>query len=137
MHPSVGDKGSQVAIRMRMRCEARHAFVKAQANQMLHRLFEIELGPGLNHKSVTVAFSTVNFVEKGFLVWSRLGMAPVSRGIQGQSNVWVVFGGKCYLIVQEHCRPAVGEEAIYGRPEIQEASVFSGVCNPPIGVMRI
>eukprot|EP00434_Breviolum_minutum_P008339 symbB.v1.2.007358.t1/scaffold451.1/size378644/4 len=48
-------------------------------------------------------------------------------GKQGQSNLWIVFGGRCFLIAQEHCREAIGEEALYGRPEVQEAlNLFKG-----------
>ena len=49
-----------------------------------------------------------------------LGPAMVV-GLHGQSNVWVTYGGKCYLVAQEHCRQAIGEEALVGRPEVQEA----------------
>lgn len=49
-------------------------------------------------------------------------------GLQGNSNIWVVFGGKCFLVAQEHCREAVGEENLNGRPEVQEAiGVFKGM----------
>lgn len=129
MHPSVGDKGSQVAIRMRMRCEARHAFVKAQANQMLQQTVRNRTRPWVEPQIGDRCFFYREFRRKGVSglvkAWHGPGLVV---GIQGQSNVWVVFGGKCYLIAQEHCRPAVGEEAIYGRPEIQEAiSVFRGM----------
>ena len=49
-----------------------------------------------------------------------LGPAMVV-GLQGNSNLWLVYGGKCYLVAQEHCREAIGEEALFGRPEVQEA----------------
>lgn len=49
-------------------------------------------------------------------------------GIQGQSNVWLVFRGRCYLVTQEHCRAAVGQEILYSKPEVREAlNLFKGM----------
>ena len=41
-------------------------------------------------------------------------------GIQGH-NAWISCGGRCFLVASEHIREAVGDEGLYGDPEVQRA----------------
>ena len=120
-HFSVGDRGSQVARRMKMRQEARLAYIKCQADRMLQQTARNKTRPWKEPQIGDKCFFFHEFRKKGVgMVKGWHGPALVV-GLQGQSNIWIVFGGKCYLIAQEHCREAVGEEALFGRPEVQEA----------------
>ena len=68
----------------------------------------------MNLKSVTNAFSFERSVERNRKVLF----------LSGKGLLWLLgsmaTGGKCFLVAQ-HCREAIGEEALYGKPEIQEA----------------
>eukprot|EP00438_Fugacium_kawagutii_P019541 Skav235674 [mRNA] locus=scaffold358:1207972:1219069:- [translate_table: standard] len=128
-HPSVGDKDSQVATRMKLRCEARQAFVRSQAHHMMMRTARNRTRPWSEPQIGDKCFFYREFRKKGVqgLVKAWRGPALVV-GLQGQSNVWLVFGGRAYLVAQEHCREAVGEEVLYGKPEVQEAlTLFKGM----------
>jgi hypothetical protein len=121
-HFSVGDRNSKVAMRMKMRHEARMAYVKSQAQNMLQRTARNRTRQWKNPQVGDKCFFYHEFRKKGVSgkVKGWCGPALVV-GLQGMSNIWIVFGGKCFLVAQEHCREAIGEEHLYGRPEVQEA----------------
>ena len=130
-HFAVGQAGSQLARRMRFRRQSRQAYVNAQASQMLSQTARNRARPWKEPQIGDRCFFFREVRPKGAkgVVKKWLGPALVV-GIQGQSNLWVVFGGKCFLVAQEHTREAVGEEVLYGKPEIQEAlGVFKGLMN--------
>ena len=121
-HFSVGDRHTQVAKRMNLRNKAKMAFIQAQAQEMLNQTARNRTRPWHEPQVGDRCFFFHEFRKKGTpgLVKGWYGPALVV-GHQGQSNIWIVFGGKCFLIAQEHCREAIGEENMYGRPEVQEA----------------
>ena len=121
-HLSVGDRRSQIAQRMRYRHIARQEFIKSQSNEMLNRTARNRTRswkePSIGDRCFFYREVRKKGVSGKFPCWQ--GPALVV-GIQGQSNYWVVFGGRCFLVAQEHMREATGEESLYGRPEVQEA----------------
>ena len=121
-HFQVGDQGTQVAKRMKYRHHARLAFVHAQASALLHRTARNKTRPWKDPQLGDKCFFFREIRQKGVVGKVPRWLGPgLVVGLQGSSNVWVVFGGRCYLVAQEHCREAVGEEALFGRPEVQEA----------------
>ena len=126
MHFEVGERGTQVARFMRYRQQSRQAYIQIQANNMLQRTVRNRTRPWKDPQIGDRCFFYREARKKGVtgVVKGWHGPALVV-GAQGQSSLWVVFGGKCFLVAQEHCREAVGEEKLFGRPEVQEAlSVF-------------
>ena len=121
-HFDVGEGGSQVAKRMKYRHQARQAYIESQANQMLNRTARNKTRPWVEPQIGGKCFffrEVKRKDQKGKKpCWQGPGLVV---GIQGQSNFWVVFGGRCYLVAQEHLREAVGEETLFSRPEVQEA----------------
>ena len=119
-HPSVGDPGGDVAVRMRFRYHAKLEFLKSQARQMLlrtahnrtRRLPIPRIGQLVffwraeNNKKRA---SQSKWVGPGYVV-----------GIQDR-NAWVACGGRCFLVAGEHLREAIGDEQHYGDPELQKA----------------
>lgn len=102
---------------------------QAQAHHMMTRTARNRTRPWHEPQIGDKCFFYREFRKKGVsgLVKAWHGPALVV-GIQGQSNLWLVFGGRAYLVAQEHCREAVGEEAFYGKPEVQEAlTLFKGM----------
>ena len=130
-HFSVGEKGSQLAKRMKYRTHAKQAFVNAQAQEMLSRTARNRTRPWSEPQIGDKCFFYREVRKKGVPGLQKRWLGPaLVVGIQGQSNVWVVFGGKCFLVAQEHTRQAVGEESMIGRPEVQEAlAIFKGLIN--------
>ena len=121
-HFSVGDRGSQVAMRMKYRQSARQAFVKAQATQMLNRTARNRTRAWEEPRIGDRCFFFREVRKKGIKGKHPTWLGPaLVVGIQGQSNYWLVFGGRCFLVSQEQIREAVGEEALFGKPEVQEA----------------
>lgn len=120
-HFDVGVEGSQVARRTRLRHNARQAFVQAQASEMLSRTARNKTRPWKEPQLRDSCFFFRELRKKGVRgsIPTWLGPALVV-GKQG-SNLWLAFGGRCYLVFQEHAREAVGEEILFGRPEVQEA----------------
>ena len=121
-HFDAGVQGSQLARRLKFRYHARQSFIHAQSASMLNRTARNRTRPWVEPKVGDKCFFFRQVKKKGQsgLVDCWRGPALVV-GVQGQSNYWVVFGGRCYLVAQEHCREAIGEEALFGRPEVQEA----------------
>ena len=130
-HFSVGEKGSQLAKRMRYRTHAKQAFVNAQAQEMLNRTARNRTRPWSEPQIGDKCFFYREVRKKGVPGTQKRWLGPaLVVGIQGQSNVWVVFWGKCFFVAQEHTRQAIGEEALIGRPEVQEAvAIFKGLIN--------
>lgn len=121
-HQAVGDKDTQIAVRMKMRVEARKAYFTAQSSHMLSQTARNRTRPWKEPQIGDRCFFFHEFRKKGVKGVTKAWHGPaLVVGLQGQSNIWVVYGGKCYLVAQEHCREAVGEELLYGRPEVQEA----------------
>ena len=122
LHLSVGDRNSQIAQRMKYRHVARQEFIKCQSNEMMNRTARNRTRswkePSIGDRCFFYREVRKKGISGKFPCWQ--GPALVV-GIQGQSNFWVVFGGRCFLVAQEHMREATGEEALYGRPEVQEA----------------
>ncbi|OLP76028.1 T-complex protein 1 subunit eta, partial [Symbiodinium microadriaticum] len=119
-HPSVGDPGSDVAVRMRFRYHAKLEFVKSQARQMLlrtahnrtRRLPIPRIGQLVffwRAENSKKRASQSKWVGPGYVV-----------GIQDR-NAWVTCGGRCFLVAGEHLREAIGDEQYYGDPELQKA----------------
>lgn len=130
-HFSAGEPGTQLAKRMRFRTQSRQAYVNAQASAMLSQTARNRTRPWKEPQigDRCFFFREVRSKHTKGVVKKWLGPALVV-GVQGQSNLWVVFGGKCFLVAQEHTREAIGEEMLYGKPEIQEAlTVFKGMMN--------
>ena len=121
-HPQIGDKNSVVARRMRFRHVARLAFIQSQASQMLNRTARNKTCKWEEPQIGDRCFFFRQVRKKGqpgvFSVWQGPGLVV---GIQGQSNYWIVFGGRCFLVAQEHIREAIGEECLFGKPEVQQA----------------
>ena len=130
-HFSAGEPGTQLAKRMRFRTQSRQAYVNALASAMLSQTARNRTRPWKEPQigDRCFFFREVRSKHTKGVVKKWLGPALVV-GVQGQSNLWVVFGGKCFLVAQEHTREAIGEEMLYGKPEIQEAlTVFKGMMN--------
>ena len=126
-HFSVGDRGSQVAKRMKMRHDARLEYIKCQSKLMLQQTARNKTRPWKEPAIGDKCFFYHEFRKKGVGIVKGWHGPALVIGLQGQSNIWIVFGGKCYLVAQEHCREAVGEEHMYGQPEVQEAlAIFKG-----------
>ena len=125
-HFDVGDGASQVAKRMKYRHQARQAYIESQASQMLNRTARNKTRPWLEPQIGDKCFFFREVIRKDQKGKKPCWLGPgLVVGIQGQSNYWVVFGGRCYLVAQEHLREAVGEETLFSRPEVQEAlSIF-------------
>jgi hypothetical protein len=120
-HFEVGNSGSQVARRMRFRYNARQSFVQAQASEMLNRTARNKTRPWVDPQIGDTCFFFRELRKKGLKGKQPSWLGPsLVVGKQG-NNLWVVFGGRCYLVAQEQCREAVGEELLFGRPEVQEA----------------
>eukprot|EP00439_Symbiodinium_sp_Y106_P010950 s656_g1.t1 len=119
-HPSVGERGSDVAIRMRYRYHANMEYVKSQARQMLlktahHRTRRIPV-PRIGQmvffwrdQGSKKRDSQSKWVGPGYIV-----------GLQDR-NAWVACGGRCFLVAGEHLREAVGDEKHFGDPELQKS----------------
>ena len=138
-HFGVGERGTQVALRMKYRHHARQSFIQSQASQMLDRTVRNRSRKWEEPKIGDKCFfyREVRKKDQKGVVSCWRGPALVA-GIQGQSNYWVVFGGRCYLVAQEHLREAVGEEALFGKPEVQEAiSIFKDTSNKNEGTPYI
>ena len=122
LHFSAGDRETQIGRRMKYRVSARKAYVKVQASELLNRTARNKTRQWHEPQIGDRCFFFREVKKKGIpgKVPQWLGPALVV-GLQGQSNLWVVFGGRCYLVAQEHCREAIGEEALFGRPDVQEA----------------
>ena len=121
-HPGVGDRGHHLALVMRTRLAARKAFVEAQAQDMLHRTVRNRTRAWKEPKIGDLCFfyrENRKTKDKG-VVSGWVGPAQVV-GLQGNGNIWVTMGGRCYLVAQEMCREAVGEEELFGRPAIQQS----------------
>ena len=128
-HFSVGDRGTQLAKRMRYRNEARQEYIRSQAQRMLNQTARNKTRAWKEPQIGDRCFFFREIRNKGTkgVVRKWLGPALVV-GLQGQSNLWLVFGGKCFLVAQEHTREATGEEVLYGKPEVQQAlSLFKGM----------
>ena len=119
-HPQVGDPKSDVAVRMRMRYQAKLEFIRSQAKSMLlrtayqrtRRISQPQVGQMVffwRAEGAKKRESQSGWVGPGYVV-----------GIQ-ESNAWVACGGRCFLVAGEHLREAVGDEKFYGDPEIQKA----------------
>ena len=122
MHYSVSDRHTQVAKRMKYRHHAKLAYVESQAKELLNRTARNKTRSWKEPQIGDKCFFFREIRRKG--ITGRVGMwlgPALVVGLQGQSNIWVTLGGKCYLVAQEHCREAIGEEALFGRPEVQEA----------------
>ena len=133
MHFSVGEKGTQLFKRMKLRTQARQSFFQAQSTQLMNQ----------TARNRTRAWHEPQIGDRCFFfreVRPKGGKGVVKKwqgpalvvGLQGNSSIWIVFGGKCFLVAQEHCRECVGEENLVGRPETQEAlGVFRGMIQNP------
>lgn len=121
VHFNAGERHTQLAKRMKYRCAARQAYINAQAQELLSQSARNRTRTWKEPQIGDRCFFYREVRRKGVsgLVKAWHGPATVV-GLQGQSNVWLVFGGKCFLVASEHCREAVGEEIIYSRPEVQE-----------------
>ncbi|CAE7195067.1 RE1 [Symbiodinium sp. CCMP2592] len=119
-HPSVGEKGSDVASRMRFRYHAKMEFVRSQARQMLLRTAHNRTRklpvPKIGQM---VFFWRAEKSKKGDSQSKWVGPGYVV-GLQ-DGNAWVAIGGRCFLVAGEHLREAVGDEKQYGNPEVQKA----------------
>lgn len=118
----VGERGNRLARLVKFRYEARCAFVKAQSQDMLNRTVVNRTQPWKEPKIGQLIFfyrENRKTKEQG-VVSGWIGPAMVV-GLQGNSSVWVPYGSRCFLVAQEHCREAVGEEQLFGRPEVQQA----------------
>lgn len=121
-HLSVGDRNSQIAQRMKYRHVARQQFIQSQSNEMLNRTARNRTRSWKEPSIGDRCFFYREVRKKGFSGKFPCWQGPaLVVGIQGQSNYWIVFGGRCFLVAQEHMREATGEESLYGRPEVQEA----------------
>ncbi|CAE7351286.1 MAL3P3.6 [Symbiodinium sp. CCMP2592] len=119
-HPSVGEAGSDVAVRMRYRYHAKMEFIRSQARQMLlrtahNRTRKIPI-PKIGQ---LVFFWREARGKRGDNHSSWHGPGYVV-GIQDR-NAWVTIGGRSFLVAGEHLREAVGDEKHFGNPEIQKA----------------
>ncbi|CAE7707379.1 RE1 [Symbiodinium sp. CCMP2592] len=119
-HPSVGETGSDVAVRMRYRYHAKMEFIRSQARQMLlktahNRTRKIPI-PKVGQ---LVFFWREARGKRGDNHSSWHGPGYVV-GIQDR-NAWVTIGGRSFLVAGEHLREAVGDEKHFGNPEIQKA----------------
>ena len=85
---------------MKLRNEAKLAFVKAQANEMLNQTARNKTRPWHEPQTGDKCFFFHEFRKKGVsgMVKGWYGPALVV-GHQGQSNLWIVFGGKVF----SHC----------------------------------
>lgn len=121
VHFNAGERGTQLAKRMKYRCVARQAYINSQAQELLSQSARNRTRTWKEPQIGDRCFFYREVRRKGVsgLVKAWHGPATVV-GIQGQSNAWLVFGGKCFLVAFEHCREAIGEEIIYSRPEVQE-----------------
>ena len=118
--PSVGEKGSDVAIRTKYRYHANLEHIKTQARQMLlktvhHRTRKLPV-PKIGQmvfvwrdQGSKNRESQSKWVGPGFIV-----------GLQDR-NAWVACGGRCFLVAGEHLREAVGDEKHFGEPQLQKA----------------
>ena len=99
-HPSVGDAGSDVAVRMRYRYHAKMEFVISQARQMLLRTAQNRTRKIPVPKIGQLVFfwraenskkrdSQSKWVGPGYVV-----------GVQDR-NAWVACGGRCFLVAGE------------------------------------
>ena len=122
LHFDAGDPSTRVAARMKYRHHAKLAYVHAQASQLLNRTVRNKTRAWAEPNIGDQCFFYREIRKKGIpgKVGKWLGPALVV-GLHGNSNLWITYSGKCYLVAQEHCREAIGEEAIAGRPEVQEA----------------
>lgn len=121
-HFQVGERGSRIAQLMKFRYESQKAFVEAQSKSILERTVENRTRPWKEPKIGDLCFfyrENRKTKQQG-LSSGWVGPAYVV-GLQGNSSVWVTMGGRCYLVAHEHCREAIGEEQLFGRPQIQEA----------------
>ena len=119
-HPSVGEPGGDVAVRVRYRYHAKMEFVRSQARQMLlktahNRTRKLPV-PKIGQ---LVFFRRAGNQKKGESQSKWLGPTYVV-GLQDR-NAWVAVGGRCFLVAGEHLREAVGDEKFFGNPEIQTA----------------
>lgn len=127
-HFEVGERRSHVARLMKFRYESQKAFVESHAKLILERTVVNRTRPWKEPGIGDMCFfyRENRKTKHHGVVSGWVGPAYVV-GLQGNSSVWVTMGGTCYLVANEHCREAVGEEHLFGRPEIQEAmSVFKG-----------
>lgn len=122
-HPDVGTPKSDVPRRMCFKYYAKMAFIKAQAKNILARslhartrkLVSIEVGQQVffwRNDSKKDRMKGTNWKGPGHVV-----------GLQGD-NAWFVCGSRCFLVASEHLREIVGNEKLYGDPEIQKTIVL-------------
>ena len=131
-HFGVGDRGTQLAKRLKFRNEARQGYIQAQAKHMINQTARNKTRPWKEPQIGDRCFFFRETKIKGSKGVHKRWLGPaLVVGVQGQSNLWIVFGGRCFLVAQEHTREAVGEEALYGKPEVQEAlSIFRNLGDP-------
>lgn len=107
---------------MRYRHEAKQQYIKAQASHMLARAARNRTRPWTEAQIGDRCFFFREVRRKGVVgavpTWVGPGLVV---GVQGKANYWVAVGGRCFLVAQEHLRQATGEEALFGRAEVQEA----------------
>lgn len=134
-HLGVGDRGTQIFQRLKMRAQARQSYFHVHASQLLSRTARNRTRAWSEPQIGDRCFFFREIRQKGVKGTIKKWQGPaLVVGIQGQSNVWVVFGGRCFLVAQEHCREAVGEESLFGRPEAQDAiGIFRGMIQPGAG----
>ena len=127
-HFTAGDRGSRIARLMKYRYESRKAFVEAQTQLVLEQTVNNRTRPWKEPKIGDLCFfyRENRKTKRDGVVSGWVGPAYVV-GLQGNSNVWVTMGGRAYLVAHEHCREAIGEEELFGRPHVQEAlTIFKG-----------
>ena len=127
MHFRVSDPQSQVAKRMKYRYQARKAYLHFQASHLMNQTARNKTRPWSEPQIGDKCFFFRETKEKRVKGKSGKWIGPaLVVGLHGHSNVWVAYGGKCILVAQEHTREAIGEELLFGRPEVQEALQLFG-----------
>ena len=118
-HFDVGEPDSDVATRMRFRYHANLEFIKSQARSMLLKTAHHPTRKITDPQIGQLVFfwradrgkardSQSKWVGPGYVV-----------GRQGQ-NAWVACGGRYFLVAGEHLREAIGDESMYGNPDVQK-----------------
>jgi hypothetical protein len=111
-HIEARDPRSKLIRTFQVRAAAKEAFVKQEAQGLLDRSIR-----GRNRPLARPAVGdNVFFYREKRQTKSR--KRPISGwvgpslvvGFQGDACVWVSYGGRCYLVANEHCREVIGGE---------------------------
>jgi hypothetical protein len=113
-HFEVGERGSRLARLVKFRYEARCAFVKAQSQDMLNRTVANRTRPWKEPRiGQTVFFYREN---RKVMVSGWIGPALVV-GLQGNSNVWLTYGSRCFWLPKNIVGKLLGKKNYLGDPK--------------------